>query len=102
MLSFLVRYRTSLRSFGEASQPCSPTRQLNWIKKHRKHTELDPEDVAKYTNYLTSNQMAVILKGIPRDQVSRIRAKLDNKWLVNIMLKRKVAQIGDDLYENYL
>lgn len=95
-------HRPSARIFGEASQPNSPNRQLNWIRFNRPNIDLDPDDLKKYNDYLMGNEGEVLLKGIPKDSVARIRAKLNQKWLTDIMLKRKVAQIGDELFENHL
>ena len=81
--------------------PCSPKRQLNWIKKHRKPVEKTPEELENYQRYLASRQTNIVLKGMPKAQVLRIKAKLNQKWLTNIMLKRKVAQISDELIENH-
>ena len=82
--------------------PCSPTRQLNWIKKFRKPVERTPEELENYQRYLNSNQTNIVLKGMPRAQVGRIKSKLNQKWLTNIMLKRKVAQISNELVENHM
>ena len=90
-----------MESFGEASMPCSPKRQLNWIKKYRKPVEKTPEELENYQRYLASPQTNIVLKGMPKAQVFRIREKLNKKWLTNIMLKRKVAQISDELIENH-
>ena len=81
--------------------PNSPTRQLNWIKKHRKPVEKTSEELENYHRYIASPATSIILKGMPKAQVARIRAKLNQKWLTNIMLKRKVAQISAELVENH-
>ena len=81
--------------------PNSPTRQLNWIRNYRKPVEKTSEELENYARYLASPQTNIILKGMPRAQVARIRAKLNQKWLTNIMLKRKVAQISKELVENH-
>ena len=93
--------RPSVDTYGEASMPCSPKRQLNWIKKYRKPVEKTSEELENYQRYLASHQTNIVLKGMPKAQVLRIKAKLNQKWLTNIMLKRKVAQISDELIENH-
>ena len=50
---------------------------------------------------IVPNPSTTLFTGMPRAQVARIRAKLNQKWLTNIMLKRKVAQISDELIENH-
>ena len=94
--------RPSIQTFGEVSQPCSPTRQLKWIRKHRENVELHPDDLEKYVKFLKSNEGLFGLKGIPKSQIARIKSKLNKKWLTNIMLKRKVAQIGDEIMDNHV
>ena len=93
---------SSLVKYGEASQPSSPTRQLLKIKSQKRALELSKEELDLYARYLTSDKSNISLKGMPRSQVLRIKAKLNQKWLTNIMLKRKVAQISDEIIDNHL
>ena len=101
-LKCLFYYFSTLVKYGEASQPASPTRQLLSIKSKKRELELSKEELDLYAKYLTSDKSNINLKGMPRAQVLRIKAKLNQKWLTNIMLKRKVAQISDELIENHL
>ena len=90
-----------MRTYSEASQPTSPVRQLKWIQQNKPNIETKPEDLEMYRNYLMSPTSNIHMRGMSRSQIARIKAKLNPKWLTEIMLKRKVAQISDELIENH-
>ena len=94
-------YFSTLVKYAEASQPSSPSKQLLTMKSQKKEREMSPEELELYSSYLTSDKSNIVLRGMPRAQILRIKSKLNQKWLTNIMLKRKVAQISDELIENH-
>ena len=95
-------YFSTLVKYAEASQPSSPSKQLLTMKSQKKEREMSPEELELYSSYLTSDKSNIVLRGMPRAQILRIKSKLNQKWLTNIMLKRKVAQISDEIIDNHL
>ncbi len=60
------------------------------------------DQFARYVHYVKTSDLVSIGKaGIPKAQMARIRSKLKNQWFTNIMLKRKIAQIHEEVHEDY-
>jgi hypothetical protein len=62
---------------------------------------LPPEELERYCKYVKSEHTNINLKGMSKAQMARIKSKLKQKWFTNIMLKRKVNQINDEIAEDY-
>ena len=86
---------------AEASQPCSPTRQLLLITKQRKDQEVSPEDLQRYVDYVKNDVSEENLPKLGKKQMARIRSKLKKHWFTNLMMKKTVTSIKNEIQADY-
>ena len=55
----------------------------------------------RYVNFITSDKMYINTGSLSKSQLKTIKSKLNQKWFTNIMMKRKVQLIDDEVMENY-
>eukprot|EP00095_Tigriopus_kingsejongensis_P002576 maker-scaffold274_size229011-snap-gene-1.23 protein:Tk02576 transcript:maker-scaffold274_size229011-snap-gene-1.23-mRNA-1 annotation:"hypothetical protein LOTGIDRAFT_210054" len=97
--------------FIQASQPCSPSRQLEQIAQARKQIKWnqgvsrgDPtlDDIERYMKYILHDLNGANLARFTKHQLSRIRDKLKVEWFQNIIYKKIVGLLVQEVEDDHL